>query len=180
MFLWSLSVAFPHPVNSNTKEENDAIREENMVKISLEKAKLLSGVGIIESDGAVAGTDVADSDRNNVVYIDDNMIINDNIVHSNNDVSILNPDDDDDNDDDDDQRDLDPRTPHLNGGNTTSGGDANSMENRLLLLSATQIREEMFSIEKRRTVLIEIEEPSYYGTFRLCHQGEWDLVNPIT
>lgn len=58
-------------------------------------------------------------------------------------------------------------------GNTTSGADSNSLENRLLLSSATQIRQEMYGIENRRNVHVMIDEPLYYGLFRQCHDREW-------
>jgi hypothetical protein len=32
MFLWSLEVSFPHPINTNSEEENAMIRNENLIK----------------------------------------------------------------------------------------------------------------------------------------------------
>jgi hypothetical protein len=41
MFLWSLEVEFPHPINTYSKEENDAISSENVIKVALEVQKSL-------------------------------------------------------------------------------------------------------------------------------------------
>ena len=131
MFLWSLEVKFPHPVNTNTKEENAAISYENRIKIAKEAENFKKS----------------------------------NIDARDEDVDIMSDDDDDE----------DPR-PSIgcSYGNTTSGGDLNSVENRLLLLDGTQIREEMYGIENREIVSITIDEPVYYETFRQCHQVEWE------
>ena len=136
MFLWSLAVEFPHPINTFTKEENAAISEENAIKIAVEVTK---------------------ASTNNVLLCDGDV------------GNIL------DDDEDDDDENFDPKSSIIcNNGNTTSGGDLNSIENRLLLASGTQIREEMFGIEKRRTVRVSIDEPVYYETFRRCHRIEWE------
>ena len=126
MFLWSLEVEFPHPVNSNSEAENEIIRNENLIKIQTEMAKVAEKPfeeskinGDVDEDDCEATTDFA--------------------------------------------------------GNTTSGGDSNSIENRLLMSSATQIREEMYGIEKRKKVHITIDEPTYYESFRECHREEWAL-----
>lgn len=133
MFLWSLEVEFPHPINTNTKEENAAISYENSIKIAREVENFAS-----------ANIDTRDED-----------------------IDILS--------DDDDNENPGPRSSILcSNGNTTSGGDLNSVENRLLILSGTQIRVEMYGIEKREKVLIAIDEPVYYETFRQCHQVEWE------
>jgi 23S rRNA-/tRNA-specific pseudouridylate synthase len=127
MFLWSLEVEFPHPVNANSEAENEIIRNENLIKISMETAK-----GVDEK------------------ACEDPEIIGEN-----------------------DEDDCEVTAEFT--GNTTSGGDLNSVENRLLMSSATQIREEMYGIEKRRKVQVVIDEPTYYETFRGCHREEWML-----
>ena len=136
MFLWSLEVEFPHPINTNTKEENAAISYENSIKIAREVENFASS----------------------------------NIDTRDEDIDILSDDDDD-----DDNENPGPRSSILcSNGNTTSGGDLNSVENRLLILSGTQIRVEMYGIEKREKVRIAIDEPVYYETFRQCHHVEWE------
>jgi hypothetical protein len=126
MFLWSLEVEFPHPVNANSEAENEVIRNENLLKISIEAAK-----GVQKAcDESVIGGEI-------------------------------------------DEDDCEVTTEFA--GNTTSGGDSNSVENRLLMSSGTQIREEMYGIDNRRKVHIKIDEPTYYETFRECHREEWML-----
>lgn len=126
MFLWSLEVEFPHPVNVNSEAENEVIRNENLTKISMETAKG-------EEKACVESEISGENDEDDCEVMAEFA------------------------------------------GNTTSGDDLNSVENRLLMSSATQIREEMYGIEKRRKVQILIDEPTYYETFRECHREEWVL-----
>ena len=128
MFLWSLEVSFPHPVNTNSKEENKIISDEISIKIALERTNFVGGA--LESDLISDGGE--------------------------------------------DEDDCEVACPPGGSGNTTSGGDVFSVENRLLIASGTQIREEMFGIESRRTVQISIDEPAYYNIFRECHHNEWE------
>ena len=140
MFLWSLEVEFPHPINCNTEVENENIRLENILKVLKEK-EIMSKIPQVIKDS----------------NIDDN----DN--------------DEEDNDDNDDDA-CEPSVGHVRNGNTTSGGDMNSIENRLLISSGTQLREEMYGIEKRKKVSITIDAPIYYETFRECHREEWNSI----
>ena len=126
MFLWSLEVSFPHPINTYTPAENKIISDDILLKVALEGDKQVNG---------------------NSVDIDDCG---------------------------DDEDDCDVDLPPGGQGNTTSGSDANSIENRLLMNSSLQIREEMFGIETRSTVKVSIDEPVYYGIFRDCHYNEWE------
>lgn len=144
MFLWSLEVEFPHPINCNTEAENDSTRSENILKVLNEKE-------------IMSRTPQAIKDNN----IDDNKDVDD---------------DDDDNNGDGDGND-DAYVGHVGNGNTTSGGDMNSIENRLLISSGTQLREEMYGIEKRQKVIVLIDAPIYYETFRECHRVEWKSIN---
>ena len=125
MFLWSLEVDFPHPINTNSDAENESIRLENAVKIAIEIEKHGNHIATVDSD-----------------------------------------------------EDPDCMAVTASGGNTTSGADSNSLENRLLLSSATQIRQEMYGIESRRNVHIVIDEPLYYSLFRQCHDREWISSEP--
>jgi hypothetical protein len=125
MFLWSLEVDFPHPINTNSDAENEIIRLENAIKISAEIEKHGQQIATVDSD-----------------------------------------------------EDPDSMAVTSSAGNTTSGADSNSLENRLLLSSGTQIRQEMYGIERRRNVNIVIDEPLYYGLFRQCHDKEWISSEP--
>ena len=140
MFLWSLEVEFPHPINCNTAAENDIIRSENILKVLNEK-EIMSRI-----PQAIKDNNIDDNDGED--------------------------DDDDDNNDNDNAH-----VGHVNNGNTTSGGDMNSIENRLLISSGTQLREEMYGIEKRKKVIVLIDAPIYYETFRECHREEWKSLN---
>ena len=143
MFLWSLEVEFPHPINCNTEAENDSIRSENILKVLNEK-EIMSRI-----PQAMKDNNIDDNDNDNV---DDD----DNNGNDNDDVTFVG---------------------HVGNGNTTSGGDMNSIENRLLISSGTQLREEMYGVEKRRKVIVLIDAPIYYETFRECHREEWKSSN---
>jgi hypothetical protein len=138
MFLWSLEVEFPHPINCNTEEENEIIRSENILKVLKEK-EIMSRTPEVIKDSNI-GDEVDDDDGN-------------------------------------DEDACDTPAGVMGNGNTTSGGDMNSIENRLLISSGTQLREEMFGIEKRKNVLIVIDPPIYYETFRECHREEWKSIH---
>ena len=142
MFLWSLEVEFPHPINCNTEAENDSIRSENILKVLNEK-EIMSRIPHAIEDNNINDIDNVDDDDNG----------NDN--------------------DNDDNTNMG----HVGNGNTTSGGDINSIENRLLISSGTQLREEMYGIEKRKQVIVVIDAPTYYETFRECHREEWKTLN---
>jgi hypothetical protein len=130
MFLWSLEVEFPHPLNTNTKEENATICQDNLRLYALESKKN-------EADAPLHHDAALDSDA------DDDSVAGGT-------------------------------------GNTTSGGDLNSIENRLLISSGTQMREEMYSIEHRKKVIVTIDEPLYYEIFRQCHRSEFSIATAST
>ena len=139
MFLWSLEVEFPHPINCNTVAENEIIRSENILKVLKEK-EIMPRVPQVMKDNNVDDNEVEDDDENND-YV------------------------------------CEAPVGYVGSGNTTSGGDLNSIENRLLISSGTQLREEMYGIEKRKKVLIIIDAPTYYETFRECHREEWKSIH---
>lgn len=62
MFLWSLEVFFPHPINTNSEEENSIIRNKNLIKKTT-VAEIPHLNNIVKDD--ISDDDDADDDENN-------------------------------------------------------------------------------------------------------------------
>lgn len=164
MFLWSLEVQFPHPANTYTVEENDRILAMNILIKEKEKARRENEKEINKENE----NDVIDNSDNNNDNNDDG---NDDDIDNNIDQNLINM-----------EKEIKNENSGISNlkykhqgyvGNTSSGIDLYSLENILLINDNIQLREEMYGIENRKIVCVQIDEPLYYEIFRQCHHDEW-------